>query len=217
MTLTVEAVCRAAPVIPVLVIEDAARAAPLARALVAGGLTSLEVTLRTPAALEAIRAMAEAAPEAVIGAGTLRSAEDVRAARAAGARFGVSPGLSEAVLDAAEDEGLAMLPGVATPTEAMRAAERGLTTLKFFPAEANGGVAVLKAWASPLAGLAFCPTGGVTEATAPAWLALPNVACVGGSWVAPPELVAAEDWAGMERLARAAAALGRSPGKAPTE
>lgn len=217
MTLTVEAVCRAAPVIPVLVIEDAARAAPLARALVAGGLTSLEVTLRTPAALEAIRAMAEAAPEAVIGAGTLRSAEDVRAAHAAGAHFGVSPGLSEAVLDAAEDEGLAMLPGVATPTEAMRAAERGLTTLKFFPAEANGGVAVLKAWASPLAGLAFCPTGGVTEATAPAWLALPNVACVGGSWVAPPELVAAEDWAGMERLARAAAALGRSPGKAPTE
>lgn len=208
MTLTVEAVCRAAPVIPVLVIEDAARAAPLARALVAGGLTSLEVTLRTPAALEAIRAMADAAPGAVIGAGTLRSAEDVRAARAAGARFGVSPGLSETVLDAAEDEGLAMLPGVATPTEAMRAAERGLTTLKFFPAEANGGAAVLKAWASPLAGLAFCPTGGVTEATAPGWLALPNVVCVGGSWVAPGGMVAAEDWAGIERLARAAAALG---------
>lgn len=211
-TLSIEAICRLAPVVPVLVIEDAAHAAPLARALVAGGLRALEVTLRTPAALDAIRAMAAAAPEAVVGAGTLRSPQDVRAARAAGARFGVSPGLSAQVLDAADAEGLPMLPGVATPSEAMAAAECGLQTLKFFPAEANGGAPVLHAWASPLAGLFFCPTGGVTEANAPGYLGCPNVLCVGGSWVAPQRLVREGDWAGITRLARAAAAL---PGAVP--
>ncbi|WP_285675064.1 bifunctional 4-hydroxy-2-oxoglutarate aldolase/2-dehydro-3-deoxy-phosphogluconate aldolase, partial [Paralimibaculum aggregatum] len=157
MSLTAADICRAAPVIPVIVVEEIAHAAPLARALADGGLTSLEVTLRTPAALDAIRAMVEAAPDAVVGAGTLRSAADVTAAVAAGARFGVSPGLSEAVLDRADELGLPMLPGVATPSEAMRGAERGLGILKFFPAEANGGAAVLRAWSSPLAGLAFCP------------------------------------------------------------
>lgn len=205
--LTIEQICRLAPVVPVLMIEDIAHAAPLARALVSGGLRALEVTLRTPAALDAIRAMADAAPEAVVGAGTLRTPDDVRAARAAGARFGVSPGLSVRVLDAADEAGLPMLPGVATPSEAMAGAERGLKTLKFFPAEANGGAPVLRAWASPLMGLAFCPTGGITEANAPDYLSLPNVLCVGGSWVAPQRLVNEGDWAGINRLAREAAAL----------
>lgn len=200
-------VCRLAPVIPVLVVEDAAHAVPLGEALVAGGLRALEVTLRTPAALEAIRAMA-GVPGAVVGAGTLLSPEDVRAAVAAGARFGVSPGLSEAVLDAAGDAGLPMLPGVATPTEAMRAAERGLSVLKFFPAEANGGPAVLKAWAGPLAGLSFCPTGGVTAGNAPGWLALPNVLCVGGTWIAPPADQRAGDWEAIAARAAAASRLG---------
>ncbi len=207
--LTIAEVCGLAPVVPVLVVEDAAVAAPLARALADGGLRALEVTLRTPAALEALAAMAEAAPDAVVGAGTLRTPEDVRAAAAAGARFGVSPGFSHAVLDAAEAVGLPMLPGVATPSEAMAAAERGLELLKFFPAEANGGVPVLKAWASPLQGLRFCPTGGVGPLNAPDYLALPNVACVGGSWIAPPELVARGDWTAIAALAREAAGLER--------
>jgi 2-dehydro-3-deoxyphosphogluconate aldolase/(4S)-4-hydroxy-2-oxoglutarate aldolase len=202
-------ICRLAPVIPVLIVEEAATAAPLARALAAGGLKALEVTLRTPAALDAIRAMVDAAPDAVVGAGTLMSPLDVKEAAAAGARFGVSPGFTDRLLDAAEDAGLPMLPGVATPGEAMRAAERGLDVLKFFPAEQNGGAAVLKAWASPLAKIRFCPTGGVGAANAPAYLALPNVVCVGGSWVAPSDLVKAGDWAGIEALARAAAALPR--------
>lgn len=210
--MTPEDICRRAPVIPVLVIEDAGRAGPLARALVEGGLTALEVTLRTPAALDAIEAMVEAAPEAVVGAGTLRSAADVRAAVAAGARFGVSPGLSDPVLDAAEDERLPMLPGVATPTEAMRAAERGLTTLKFFPARTNGGPEALAAWVSPLAGLSFCPTGGINRANAAEYLALPNVLCVGGSWVAPKEALAAGDMGRVAALAREAAALPRAAG-----
>ncbi|SMF29617.1 2-keto-3-deoxy-phosphogluconate aldolase [Tistlia consotensis] len=208
MPLSIAEVCRLAPVVPVLVVEEIAHAAPLARALVAGGLKALEVTLRTPAALEAIRIMAEAAPGAVVGAGTLRSPADVRAAREAGARFGVSPGLSARVLDAAEEAGLPMLPGVATPSEAMAGAERGLEILKFFPAEANGGVPVLEAWASPLKGLSFCPTGGIGAANAPDYLRLPNVLCVGGSWVAPRGLVAAGDWAAVTALARTAAGLG---------
>jgi 2-dehydro-3-deoxyphosphogluconate aldolase/(4S)-4-hydroxy-2-oxoglutarate aldolase len=202
-------ICRLAPVIPVLIVEDAATAGPLARALAAGGLKALEVTLRTPAALDAIRAMVDAAPDAVVGAGTLMTPLDVKEVAAAGARFGVSPGFTDRLLDAAEDAGLPMLPGVATPSEAMRAAERGLDVLKFFPAEQNGGAPVLKAWASPLAKIRFCPTGGVSAANAAAYLALPNVVCVGGSWVAPAELVKAGDWAGIEALARAAAALPR--------
>lgn len=200
-------ICRLAPVIPVLVVDEIAHAAPLARALVEGGLRALEVTLRTPAALDAIRTMAEAAPEAVVGAGTLLTPADVRAAVAAGARFGVSPGLSAAVLDAAAESGLPMMPGVATPTEAMAAAERGLDILKFFPAEANGGAPVLRAWQSPLAGLAFCPTGGIGLDNARVYLGLDNVVCVGGSWIAPTSLVESSDWQGIARLARQAATL----------
>jgi 2-dehydro-3-deoxyphosphogluconate aldolase/(4S)-4-hydroxy-2-oxoglutarate aldolase len=207
--LSIAEICRLAPVIPVLTIHDVAHAAPLARALVEGGLRALEVTLRTPAALDAIRAMADAAPEAVLGAGTLRTPADVRAAIAAGARFGVSPGLSAAVLDAAEEAGLPIMPGVATPSEAMAGAERGLEILKFFPAEANGGARALRAWESPLAGLAFCPTGGVGLDNAREYLGLGNVVCVGGSWVAPRAMLAAADWAGVTRLARQAAALPR--------
>lgn len=200
-------ICRLAPVVPVLIVEEVAHAAPLAQALVAGGLRALEVTLRTPAALDAIRAMTDAAPDAVVGVGTLRSPADVRAAVAAGARFGVSPGLSPSVMDAAADAGLPMLPGVATPSEAMQAAERGLDILKFFPAEANGGVPVLKAWASPLSGLDFCPTGGIGPGNAADYLSLPNVLCVGGSWVAPGDRIREGDWDGITALARAAATI----------
>jgi 2-dehydro-3-deoxyphosphogluconate aldolase/(4S)-4-hydroxy-2-oxoglutarate aldolase len=203
-------ICALAPVVPVLVVEDASVAAPLARALVAGGLKALEVTLRTPAALDAIRHMSDAAHDAVVGAGTLLTPADVKAAKAAGARFGVSPGCTARLLDAAAEAGLPMLPGVATPSEAMAAAEHGLTHLKFFPAEQNGGADVLRAWAGPLPHLAFCPTGGVTPANAAAYLALPNVVCVGGSWVAPKALVAAGDWPGIEELAREACSLGRA-------
>lgn len=209
MTLTPAEICALAPVIPVLVVDDPATAAPLARALTEGGLYALEVTLRTPAALEAIREMAAAAPEAVVGAGTLLTPADVEAARAAGARFGVSPGATPRLLAAARGAGLPMLPGVATPSEAMAALEAGHEVLKFFPAGPNGGPAVLKAWAGPLPALRFCPTGGVTAANAPDYLGLPNVACVGGSWIAPPGLVRAGDWVAVTRLAREAAALGR--------
>lgn len=201
-------ICRLAPVVPVLVIEDAAYAAPLARALVRGGLRALEVTLRTPSALDAIRAMTDAMPEAVVGVGTLRSVADVTAAVSVGAKFGVSPGLSPAILDAAEKAELPMLPGVATPSEAMAAAERGLETLKFFPAEANGGVPVLEAWTGPLAGLSFCPTGGIGPHNAADYLALPNVLCIGGSWVAPNDIVRRGDWDRIEALAREAAKIG---------
>lgn len=203
-------VCRMAPVIPVLVVEDVAHAAPLARALVDGGLRVLEVTLRTPRALDVIREMITAAPEAIVGAGTLRSPADVAAARAAGARFGVSPGATPRLLDAAVAEDLPMLPGVATPSEAMAAAERGLEVLKFFPAEQNGGAAVLKAWAGPLPGIHFCPTGGISLETAPDYLDLPNVPCVGGSWIAPPTALRAGDWEGIRRRAAEAAALAPS-------
>ena len=201
-----EAICRLGPVIPVLTVEETAHAAPLARALSRGGLRVLEVTLRTPAALDAIRAMTEAAPDTIVGAGTLLTPEDVRAAVAAGARFGVSPGFTDSLLDAAEDAGLPMLPGVATPGEAMRALERGLDVLKFFPAGPNGGPPVLAAWAAPLPQIRFCPTGGIDALNAADYLALPNVLCVGGSWIAPRDAVAAGDWARIERLARAAAA-----------
>lgn len=207
--MTIAEICRLAPVVPVLIVDDLTQAAPLARALVAGGLRALEITMRTPVALDAMRAMADAAPEGVVGAGTLRTPADVTAAVAAGARFGVSPGFSPAVLDAADAAGLPMLPGVATPTEAMAAAERGLDILKFFPAEANGGIPVLKAWASPLEGLHFCPTGGIGPRNAADYLALPNVICVGGSWVAPNRMIEAGDWDQITALSRAASEIGR--------
>ncbi|MCX7890377.1 MAG: bifunctional 4-hydroxy-2-oxoglutarate aldolase/2-dehydro-3-deoxy-phosphogluconate aldolase [Rhodobacteraceae bacterium] len=202
------AICRLAPVVPVLVVEDAAAAAPLARALVAGGLPALEVTLRTPAALEAIRAMA-GVPGGVVGAGTLLTPADVRAAKAAGARFGVSPGATDRLIAACEDEGLPLLPGAATASEIMALLEKGYSVQKFFPAEAIGGAKALGAYASPLPQVRFCPTGGIGPAGAADYLALGNVLCVGGSWVAPKDRVAAGDWAGIEALARAAAALRR--------
>lgn len=203
-----EAICRLAPIVPVLVVDDAATAEPLARALVAGGLPALEVTLRTAAALEVISEMAKV-PGGAVGAGTLLTPADVEAAKKAGATFGVSPGATDRLLDAAEANDLPMLPGAASATEAMRLLERGYTVMKFFPAEAAGGAPFLKSLASPLPLIRFCPTGGVSPANALSYLSLPNVLCAGGSWVAPADKVAAGDWAGIEVLARAAAALPR--------
>lgn len=199
-------ICAMAPVIPVIVIEDAAWAEPLARSLVAGGLPVLEVTLRTPAALEAIAAMARV-EGAVVGAGTVITTQDAHRARTAGARFAVSPGLTDTLVSACEDCALPLLPGAATASEAMQAVEAGFDTLKFFPAGPAGGPAYLKALAGPLPGIRFCPTGGVSAANAPDYLALSNVLCVGGSWISPAEMMRAGDWAGIEALARQAAGL----------
>ena len=199
-----------APVIPVIVVQRLDDAVPLARALVAGGIRVLEVTLRTPAALAAIAAIADAVPDAIVGAGTVRSDADARAADAAGARFAVSPGWSPRVAAACRTLGLALLPGVATASEVMQAADDGFRFLKFFPAAAAGGTAMLKAWSSPFADVAFCPTGGIDATTAPDYLALANVAVVGGSWLTPADAIAAGDWPRIERLARDAAALARS-------
>jgi 2-dehydro-3-deoxyphosphogluconate aldolase/(4S)-4-hydroxy-2-oxoglutarate aldolase len=195
-----------APIIPVLVIEDVAHARPLAEALVRGHLPALEVTLRTEAALDAIAAMAEV-PGGVVGAGTLLTPQDVRAAKAAGAKFGVSPGATDTLIEACIAEGLPLLPGAATASEAMRLFERGYDMLKFFPAEAAGGAPYLKSLAGPLPQVAFCPTGGVSTANAPEYLALPNVICAGGSWVAPAAMQTAGDWDGIEALARDASVL----------
>ncbi len=195
--------CALAPVVPVLVLDDAAHARPLAAALIAGGLPALEVTLRTPAALDAIRAMS-GVPGAVVGAGTLITPEDVRAAKAAGAVFGVSPGATDALLRASEAEGLPLLPGAATASEAMALLERGYDMQKFFPAEASGGIAALAALGGPLPQIGFCPTGGITAQNAPAYLALPNVVCVGGSWLAPRPLIEAMQWDRIAALAREA-------------
>jgi 2-dehydro-3-deoxyphosphogluconate aldolase / (4S)-4-hydroxy-2-oxoglutarate aldolase len=195
------------PVIPVIVVDRVEQAVPMARALVEGGVRVLEVTLRTAVALASIEAIARSVPEAIVGAGTLRSAADVRAALAAGARFGVSPGYAPAIAAACRDGGLALLPGVATASEVMAAAAEGFRFLKFFPAAAAGGVAMLKAWASPFADLTFCPTGGIGIDNAPAYLALPNVKVVGGSWLTPADALAANDWPRITRLAREASAL----------
>lgn len=202
-------ICGLAPVIPVLVIHDASIAADLARALVAGGLPALEVTLRTPDALEAIREMAKV-DGGVVGAGTLLTPEDVTAAKKAGALFGVSPGATDRLLDAAEAADLPMLPGAVTATESMRLLERGYTVQKFFPAEASGGAPALKALAGPLPQVRFCPTGSVSPSNVRDYLGLPNTICVGGSWVAPQSLIDNRDWRGIEALAREAAALSRS-------
>ena len=195
------------PVVPVVVVADAEYAVPLARALVAGGVRIVEITLRTPAALEAIRRIAAEVPDILVGAGTVTAPEHARQAAAAGARFLVTPGSTDAVLAAAQDTGLPLLPGAATVSEAMRLAERGYTALKFFPADAAGGVPYLRSIAGPLPDLAFCPTGGITPATAPDYLALPNVGCVGGSWLTPPAALAAGDYVTVESAARAATAL----------
>ena len=201
-------ICGLAPIVPVLVIEDPASAKSLAEALVAGGLLALEVTLRTPAALEAIRAMS-AVPGGHVGAGTLITPEDVRAAKAAGATFGVSPGATDELLAACEAEGLPLLPGAATASEAMRLVERGYDMMKFFPAEASGGAPALKAIGAPLPQITFCPTGGVSPENAEAYLRLENVLCAGGSWVAPKDLVAAGRWDDITALAKDAARLGK--------
>ncbi len=197
-----------APIVPVLVVKDVAHARPLAEALVAGGLPALEVTLRTPAALDVIREMAKV-PGGVVGAGTLLTPEDVRAAKEAGATFGVSPGATDRLLDACEAEGLPLLPGAATASEAMALLERGYDMLKFFPAEASGGAPALKGIGAPIPQVSFCPTGGVSMKNANDYLSLSNVVCAGGSWVAPTDAVEAGDWARIEELAREAAALPR--------
>jgi 2-dehydro-3-deoxyphosphogluconate aldolase/(4S)-4-hydroxy-2-oxoglutarate aldolase len=206
---TADALMRVCPVIPVLTIERLEDAAPLAQALVAGGLKVLEVTLRTPVAIEAIALMAAAAPEAIIGAGTVLNGADYDRALAAGARFIVSPGLTEPLIAAAQAAPLPFLPGVATATEVMRGLDAGLTRFKFFPASTSGGAPALKALFGPLGDVRFCPTGGIDASSAPTYLALPNVLCVGGAWVAPADAVAAGDWARITALAKAAAALGQ--------
>ncbi|MGB3690121.1 MAG: bifunctional 4-hydroxy-2-oxoglutarate aldolase/2-dehydro-3-deoxy-phosphogluconate aldolase [Jannaschia helgolandensis] len=190
-----------APVIPVLVLDDVAHAAPLARALVAGGLPALEVTLRTPVALECIREMAKV-PGGIVGAGTLLTPADVKAAKGAGAMFGVSPGATDTLIQACIDEDLPLLPGAATATEAMILLEKGYDMLKFFPAEASGGAPALKGIGAPIPQISFCPTGGVSPQNKASYLSLPNVVCVGGSWVAPKDMMDAGDWDGIEKLAR---------------
>jgi 2-dehydro-3-deoxyphosphogluconate aldolase / (4S)-4-hydroxy-2-oxoglutarate aldolase len=203
----VEATMRLAPVIPVVIIEDAKHAVPMARALVAGGTPAIEVTLRTAAALDAIRAIAAEVEGAVVGVGTVLSAKDLHAAEQAGARFAVSPGVSPGLLDAADNSALPLLPGAATASEAMALLERGYRHLKFFPAVPAGGVKLLGAWASPLPQLRFCPTGGISLTSAPDFLSLPNVLCVGGSWLTPGDKLKSGDWDGIEQLAREAALL----------
>ncbi|MBB3611051.1 2-dehydro-3-deoxy-phosphogluconate aldolase [Rhizobium sp. BK602] len=195
------------PVVPVLVVEDAASAVPLARALVAGGLKAIEITLRTAGALDAIRAVAEEVEGAEVGAGTILNGAQWDAAVAAGSKFIVSPGTTQELLDAARTSDVPLLPGAATASEVMALREEGYKVLKFFPAEQAGGAAYLKALASPLAGTLFCPTGSISLKNARDYLSLPNVVCVGGSWVAPKELVAAGDWAGITKLAAEAFVL----------
>ena len=199
-------ICRLAPVVPVLVIDDLGHARKLAEALVAGGLPVLEVTLRTPVALDAIRIMAEVTG-GVVGAGTLLTPADVKAAKAAGAVFGVSPGATQRLLDACAEYELPLLPGAATASEIMTLLELGYTVQKFFPAEQSGGAGFLKSIGSPIPQVKFCPTGGISLKIAPDYLALKNILCVGGSWVAPKEAMAAGDWAAITRLAAEARAL----------
>jgi 2-dehydro-3-deoxyphosphogluconate aldolase/(4S)-4-hydroxy-2-oxoglutarate aldolase len=195
------------PVVPVLIVEDAKSAVPLARALVAGGLKAIEITLRTTGALDAVRAVAEEVEGAEVGAGTILNVAQWEAAVQAGSKFIVSPGTTQELLDVARDTDVPLLPGAATASEVMALREEGYKVLKFFPAEQAGGAAYLKALSSPLSGTLFCPTGGISLKNAHDYLSLPNVICVGGSWVAPKELVAAGDWAGITKLAAEAAAL----------
>ena len=198
-----------APVVPVVVVTDVRDAVPLARALVAGGLPAIEVTLRTPAALDAIRAVAAEVPDAVVGAGTVLTPEHVAGSVAAGARFLVSPGWTDGLLDAMRASGVPFLPGVSTASEVVALLERGVREMKFFPAQAAGGTAYLESLAGPLPQARFCPTGGIGPDCAPDYLALSNVVCVGGSWMLPADAVAARDWRRVEDLARAASALRR--------
>ena len=207
--LTALQVMQDSPVIPVIVLTDAGQAVQMARALVAGGIRMLEVTLRTPQALDCIEAIARDVPEAVVGAGTVRNAADAQASAMAGARFIVSPGYTTALGQACRDAGLPLLPGVATGSEIMMALADGLAELKFFPAMQAGGPAMLKAWSGPFGDVRFCPTGGVTAANALDFLALPNVVCVGGSWLTPADVLARGNWAQITALAFQASRLGR--------
>jgi 2-dehydro-3-deoxyphosphogluconate aldolase/(4S)-4-hydroxy-2-oxoglutarate aldolase len=207
MSKTIRDIMHTAPVIPVLTIERLETALPLARALVAGGLSVLEITLRTPVALAALKLIKAEFPDAIMGAGTIIDTATLDQALAAGADFIVSPGATPTLLKAAVASGIPLLPGVNSPSEIMQALEYGLSALKFFPAEAAGGVDMLKAFAAPLPQAVFCPTGGITTTTAPTYLALPNVACVGGSWMATKALIDAADWQGIRALAAAAATL----------
>lgn len=202
--LTALAVMQDAPVIPVIVLNDVNHAVPMARALVAGGIRMLEVTLRTPVALQCIERIAKEVPEAVVGAGTVRSSAEAKAAVRAGARFAVSPGFTVAVGQACKDNGLALLPGVATSSEIMMAFDAGYTELKFFPAMQAGGPAMLKAWSGPFFDVKFCPTGGVTPENATDFLSLPNVVCVGGSWLVPTDALESANWAKIAQLASSA-------------
>ncbi len=205
----VDAVFALAPVIPVITIAAIEEAVPLARALADNGLPVLEVTLRTDCALDAIARITAEVPQACVGAGTVLSAGDLAAVERAGARFAISPGVTEALYDAGSAAGIPLIPGIATAGELMRGLERGWRRFKFFPAEASGGIAALKGFAGPLPMARFCPTGGIDAAKAPAYLALPNVACVGGSWMLPADALAARDWTRIGDLAREAAALKR--------
>ena len=192
-----------APVVPVVTIHDVADAVPLARALTAGGLLTIEVTLRTPVALEAIATIAREAPEVVVGAGTVANPADLEAAAKAGARFAISPGATAALLEAGKTSAIPYLPAIATPSELMEGLAAGYAAFKLFPAEASGGIAMLRSLGGPFPQVKFCPTGGISLETAPGYLALPNVACVGGSWMIPDKLVKAKDWAAIEAGARA--------------
>ncbi len=207
MSSTRESLLDVVPVLPVVVVHRVADAVPLARALVAGGLPAIELTLRTPVALDAIRAVADEVPEILVGAGTITTPGQAKEALDAGAQFLVSPGSTPSLLAAMADTGLPFLPGTATVSEALAVLEAGYTEMKFFPAEASGGAAFLSSIASPVPAARFCPTGGITAATAAGYLALPNVGCVGGSWLTPGDLVTARDWEGVSTLARDAAAL----------
>jgi 2-dehydro-3-deoxyphosphogluconate aldolase / (4S)-4-hydroxy-2-oxoglutarate aldolase len=204
---TMREILALSPVMPVIVLERLDDAVPLARTLVDAGIRVLEVTLRTPLALDCVRAIRQAVPDAVVGVGTITRVADLEAARAAGAAFAVSPGMTPALLGAARTAAMPFLPGVMTPSDILRASEVGLTALKLFPARQAGGVAMLKALGGPFPQVVFCPTGGIDADSAGEFLALPNVACVGGSWLTPEALLKRQDWAGIGRLARNAAAL----------
>lgn len=205
--MTIDAILKLGPVMPVIVIDEADKAVPLAEALLSGGIRTAEITLRTPAALAAIQEMATHCPAITVGAGTVHTVQQARQVAAAGGRFAVSPGTTSSVVSGCAEAGLPLLPGAATVSEMMALSEQGFTALKFFPATAAGGLKFIKALASPLPDLTFCPTGGITPDTAPDWLALSNIACVGGSWVAPQDLIAKADFAEITNRARAAASL----------
>ena len=205
--MTIDEIFAAGPVIPVIVVQRLETAIGLARALVDGGVRVLEVTMRTPVALDAMRAMRDAVPEAIVGAGTITHPDDLKKAIAAGAQFGVSPGATPSLLSAIHDSGLPFLPGAMTPSDVMLRRDAGFKAMKLFPAQQAGGIGMLKALGSVFADVRFCPTGGIDATTAPQFLALPNVACVGGSWIVPNDLVSGERWSEITTLAKQASAL----------